>query len=101
MVIANTERVAKALDLLRDGLGPACEAPEPRRGDPRRCGQHPGCVECEAASSISSMTPVKRSFDAATTRPNLRSEGCMATARSGRSRSRTHWRQASAGTRSR
>ena len=27
MVIANTERVAKALDLLRDGLGPACEAP--------------------------------------------------------------------------
>jgi len=26
MVMANTERVAKALDLLRDGLGPACEA---------------------------------------------------------------------------
>ena len=26
MVIANTERVAKSLDLLRDGLGPACEA---------------------------------------------------------------------------
>ena len=25
MVMANTERVAKALDLLRDGLGPACE----------------------------------------------------------------------------
>ncbi len=26
MVMANTERVAKSLDLLRDGLGPACEA---------------------------------------------------------------------------
>ncbi len=26
MVMANTERVAKALDLLRDGLGPVCEA---------------------------------------------------------------------------
>ncbi len=26
MVMANTERVAKGLDLLRDGLGPACEA---------------------------------------------------------------------------
>ncbi len=26
MVMANTERIAKALDLLRDGLGPACEA---------------------------------------------------------------------------
>ena len=26
MVMANTERVARALDLLRDGLGPACEA---------------------------------------------------------------------------
>jgi len=26
MVMANTERVAKALDLLRNGLGPACEA---------------------------------------------------------------------------
>ena len=25
MVMANTERVAKALGLLRDGLGPACE----------------------------------------------------------------------------